>query len=231
MAQAGSMYKVGGRRYAMTPAAVLDKVLPRWRAKLPPRFSQEFIDGFVTRNRGALEGVVACAMMLRRVKRGASPGTPEAFVTYGRWGSLSLESVKAMLPADLVPESFGLINEYYTPTVIAESIAALLCPLLPELAGNNGIVHALEPSAGIRRLIRAFSPPRCLALEVGRQILKIAGPPINEKKDSTMKPETKAEPKSPTPEPTPTSKAEAEQDNELMGSFTSELDAVLGEDD
>jgi hypothetical protein len=351
----------------MTPTAVLDKLLPRWRAKLPPRFSPEFIDGFVTRNRDALEAVVARAMMLRGVKRGASPETPEAFVAYGRlvererpkdadvdkavlqrvrarlekmkgrarvepeaallvyvearaeamllrqagwdavplllrepaiavllgnavvgvvdvvgalhvaagfdraeqlrsdleaahtkvealarelgesrferfalglwtrvrgslqpekprvtpspsdmppdaqtkawrteanlqamrlvlakepgeltaedlqgiaqysgWGGLSIESVKAMLPADLVPESFGLIHEYYTPTVIAESIAELLCPLLPELAGNDGIVRALEPSAGIGRLIRAFNPRRCLALEVGGQIKKIA---------------------------------------------------------
>jgi hypothetical protein len=79
-----------------------------------------------------------------------------------------------MIPAELVPESFGLIHEYYTPTVIAEAIAVLLCPLLPELAGNDGIVRALEPSAGIGRLIRAFSPRRCLALEVGGQIKKIA---------------------------------------------------------
>ena len=68
----------------MTPAAVLDKLLPRWRAKLPPRFSPEFIDGFITRNRSALEAVVSRAMMLRGVKRGASPGTPEAFAAYGR---------------------------------------------------------------------------------------------------------------------------------------------------
>jgi hypothetical protein len=47
--------------------------------------------------------------------------------------------------------------------------------------------------------------------------------PINEKEESTMKPEKKTEPKSPTPEPAPApaSKTEAEQDKELMGSFTS----------
>jgi hypothetical protein len=344
----------------MTPAAALDKLLPRWRAKLPARFSSEYIDAFIARNRTALEAVVARAMKLRGVKRGAAPETPEAFVAYGRlvererpkdaeddkavlrrmrariekkkshatmlvhvearatamllrtagwdavplllrepaigvivgktvvgvvdvagalhvaadfdrseqlqsdleaaqakvaaltrdlgennfdrfalglwarvrgavpaaarvtpplpdmppdaqtkgwrteanlqamrlvlskepgeltaedlqilaqysgWGGLSIESVKAGMPAELVPESFGLIHEYYTPTVIAESIAELLCPLLPELAGNDGIVRALEPSAGIGRLIRAFSPRRCLALEVGGQIKKIA---------------------------------------------------------
>ncbi len=170
MAQPGSMYKVGCRLYVPSQAVydlagahevialadgrrVMDKLLPRWRAKLPPRFSQDFIDGFITRNRGALEAVVARAMMLR----GASlktPKTPEA------------------LAADLVPESFGLIHEYYTPTAVAESIPELLYPLRPELAGNDGIVR---PSTGIG--------------------------------------------------------AEAEQDKELMGSFTSELDAVLDEDE
>ena len=53
--------------------------------------------------------------------------------------------------------------------------------------------------------------------------------PINEKEESTMKPEKKAEPRSPEPAPAPASKAEAEQDKELLGSFTSELDAVLDE--
>lgn len=345
----------------MTPAAALAKLLPRWRAKLPPRFSAEFIDAFIVRNRSALEAVVARAILLRGVKRGAAPESAEAFAAYGRivdrerpkdanddkvvlermrgrlanrkshttmqvhvevratalllrnagwdavmlllhepaigvvadnrvvgvvdvngvlhvadgfdrrerlqadleaahatvaalardlgeskfdrfalalwarargaapserprftpspsdmppdaqtkkwrteanlqamrlvlskepgeltteelqilgqysgWGGLSIESVKAVMPAELVPESFGLIHEYYTPTVIAEAIAELLCPLLPELAGNDGVVRALEPSAGIGRLIRAFSPRRCLALEVGGQIKKIA---------------------------------------------------------
>jgi hypothetical protein len=45
--------------------------------------------------------------------------------------------------------------------------------MLPELAGNDGVVRALEPSAGIGRLIRAFSPQRCLALEAGGQVRKL----------------------------------------------------------
>ena len=93
---------------------------------------------------------------------------------YSGWGGLSIERVQKMLPPDFMPESFGLIHEYYTPTIITEAIAELLCPLLPELAGNDGVVRALEPSAGIGRVIRAFSPRRCLALEAGGQIKKIA---------------------------------------------------------
>lgn len=82
-------------------------------------------------------------------------------------GGLSIDRVRKLLPPDFVPEAFDLIHAYYTPTVITESIAELLCPLLPELAGNDGVVRALELSAGIGRLIRLFSPRRCLALEAG----------------------------------------------------------------
>lgn len=81
----------------------------------------------------------------------------------------------------LMPESFGLMHEYYTPTVVAE----LVCPRRPELAGNDNIVPALDPSAGIGRLIRAFGPRRCLALEAGGQNgFIIANPPyqIEEKR-------------------------------------------------
>jgi hypothetical protein len=347
----------------MTPAVVLDKLLPRWRANLPARYTADYIDGFIARNRAALEVVVDRAMMYRRVKQGTPPTTPDEFAAYGKlaererprdaepddvvleritarlmtwkprkraapdlaarryiearavavllrrvgldavplllrepatavlvdgrvvavvdeverdvavvpgfadedglrmtlfrsyqqlseiirdipearferyatvlwsrvrgasspaaagpaetppdlqakpwrteanlkamqlvltkepgdftaeelavlaqysgWGGLSIEGVKKKMPRELVPESFGLIHEYYTPTVIAESIAVAICPMLPELAGNDGVVRALEPSAGIGRLIRAFSPQRCLALEAGGQVRKL----------------------------------------------------------
>ena len=42
----------------MTPAEVLDKLLPRWRATLPARYTADYIEGFITRNRAALEVVV-----------------------------------------------------------------------------------------------------------------------------------------------------------------------------
>lgn len=65
----------------------------------------------------------------------------------------------------LLPDSFGLMQAYYTPTVVAEMLGAPL----PEHAGSNGIVRALEPSAGIGRITRAFGPRRCVALEAGGQ--------------------------------------------------------------
>jgi hypothetical protein len=48
---------------------------------------------------------------------------------------------------------------------IAEAIADLVCPLLAELAGYDGVVRAFEPSVGIGRLIRALGPPRCLVTD------------------------------------------------------------------
>ena len=348
----------------MTTAAIaLEKLLPRWRAKLPARYSPEYIDGFIARNRSALAAIVERAMMYRRVKQGTPPTTPEEFAAYGKlaqrerpkdaepddvvleritarlmqwkprkraapdvvvrryiearavaillrrvgldavplllrepataivvdgqvvavvdelerevavapgysdeerlrntlyqtyqqlfevtrdipearferyaavlwarvrgpsnttaaptvetppdlqtkpwrteanlkamqlvlkkepgeftaedlavlaqysgWGGLSIEGVKKRIPKDLVPETFGLIHEYYTPTVIAKSIAIAICAMLPELAGNDGIVRALEPSAGIGRLLRSFGPELCLALEAGGQVKKL----------------------------------------------------------
>jgi hypothetical protein len=68
----------------MTPAVVLDKLLPRWRANLPARYTADYIDGFIARNRAALEVVVDRAMMYRRVKQGTPPTTPDEFAAYGK---------------------------------------------------------------------------------------------------------------------------------------------------
>ncbi|MFY0531712.1 hypothetical protein [Nannocystis pusilla] len=53
----------------MTAAEALDKILVRWKPKAAARHSPEYIDGFIRRNRDALERAVARAMMLRRMKR------------------------------------------------------------------------------------------------------------------------------------------------------------------
>ncbi len=77
----------------------------------------------------------------------------------------------------LVPDSFGLIHAYYTPTVVAEAITELHCPRLPELANNNSIRH----------LIRTFGPRRCLALEAGGQNgLIVANPPYQIEEKRTL---------------------------------------------
>ncbi|MFZ6184880.1 SNF2-related protein [Nannocystis pusilla] len=98
----------------------------------------------------------------------------KALASYSGWGGLSIEAVKNQLPEELTPETFGLIHEYYTPQKIADGMVTALCPFLADLAGRDGIVRALEPSAGAGRLIRAFSPRHCLALEAGGQIKSIS---------------------------------------------------------
>ncbi len=90
---------------------------------------------------------------------------------------------KQKISRELVPETFGLINEYYTPTLVADSIAAL-CPMLPELAGNLG---DLEPSVGIGRLLRAFSPLRGIR-QAGGLGLVVSNPPYGELHEGPREP-------------------------------------------
>lgn len=70
-------------------------------------------------------------------------------------------AVRSKFPPDLVPEIFGLIYDYYTPSILADAITD--CPLLPSLVGTTGVVRAPEPGAGIGPLVRAFSGKRCSA--------------------------------------------------------------------
>ena len=97
----------------------------------------------------------------------------EVVAGYSGWGGLSIDAVRDDVPEGWTPETFGLIHEYYTPTAIADSIARVLCPFLPSLVGSDGVLRALEPSAGIGRLVRAFSPRTCLELEVGGAVARI----------------------------------------------------------
>jgi len=127
-----------------------------------------------------------------------------------------------------VPETFGLIHEYYTPTVIADSMAAL------------------EPSAGIRRLIRAFSPHSCLHTDdAGPRVrddgrayrgtfgLVVSNPPYGERGTlaSVMRRALdlpySAGPPSASLETPRSDKSSTELDEELLTSFCSELDVVL----
>lgn len=77
---------------------------------------------------------------------------------YSGWGGLSLDEVEGRLPTGLpAPERRGLIHEYYTPTVVAQAIGQALRPRVPSLPRAGAQVLALEPSAGIGRLILAAS--------------------------------------------------------------------------
>jgi hypothetical protein len=87
------------------------------------------------------------------------------------------------LLGDLIPETFGLIHEYYTPTILADAIADASGPLRPSLAGTDGVVPALEPSAGIGRLNRAFSARHGTSWMThdGIQNLVVSNPPYGER--------------------------------------------------
>ena len=173
------------------PAQVLDQLLPLWRQLLPQDFPRPYFDAFVVRQRTMLEQTIAAWLERRAQRRAAGPEseTPNkrtrrnldamrlvatrrpqdmtaeergVVLGYSGWGGLSIEHVMDQFPPGLVPDDFALIHEYYTPQIVADAIAGLVCPRLGELAGFDGIVRALEPSVGIGRLVRALGPPRCL---------------------------------------------------------------------
>lgn len=66
----------------MKPAEILDRVLSRWWAKLPPRFSRVEIDGFVRRHQRVLEDLVILAVAQRRAEAGHSPESAPEFAAY-----------------------------------------------------------------------------------------------------------------------------------------------------
>ncbi len=66
----------------MTPGQLLDRLLPRWRARLGAGNSPAYIDGFIRRNRDALEGLVAQVLLRRRAEIGERPHTAEEFAAY-----------------------------------------------------------------------------------------------------------------------------------------------------
>ena len=70
------------RETGATPAAALARVLPRWRARVSPRFSAAEIDEFVHRNHAALETLVAGSLARRRAERGELPDTAVEFAAY-----------------------------------------------------------------------------------------------------------------------------------------------------
>ena len=67
----------------------------------------------------------------------------QVLLGYSGHGGLSIEQVRDQFPPELQPETFGLIHEYYTPTVLADAIGDMVCALLPALIGRDGYIRAL----------------------------------------------------------------------------------------
>lgn len=79
---------------------------------------------------------------------------------YSGYGGLSIDQVRDRLPARWVPSDAALVSEYYTPTKLALEIARVLRPWVPAMPRTeDGFVMALEPAAGIGRLLNAASTP------------------------------------------------------------------------
>lgn len=113
------------------------------------------------------------AMQLLASKPAASMTTADRKVLarYSGWGGLSIDRAQDAFPPSLHVDPVSLIHEYYTPTALTLEIARAVSSMLGDLAGADGMVRALEPSAGIGRFIRAFDagggvPIRWTAVEL-----------------------------------------------------------------
>ena len=80
---------------------------------------------------------------------------------YSGHGGLSIDKYRDQFPPGWDPDAFGLIHEFYTPTKVARAVASALCDFLDDLAGRDGKIHALEPSAGIGRFMLALDQVEC----------------------------------------------------------------------
>ena len=143
--------------------AFVDSLLAERRAKSAQE-TQEVDDPpeLWTKAKRTKANLEALQILASKKPEALTPGERRKLLAYSGWGGLSIDEVRDDIPAGLEPETFGLIHEYYTPLQIADAIAEHVCPLLPELAGHDGIVRVLEPSAGVGRFLRAMGRPQCI---------------------------------------------------------------------
>lgn len=101
------------------------------------------------------ERLLTNAEAIRIASRGMTPSREERSILlrYTGNGGLSLEKLAELVPADWLPTSKALVDEYYTlPELCAAAAAVVASWVGPE--GLSG--PALEPSCGIGRFIGAF---------------------------------------------------------------------------
>ncbi len=103
--------------------------------------------------------LAALDLLARKPPQAMSADDLRVLARYSGWGGLSIKKALSRFPADLpAPDAQGLIHEYYTPNAVAQAIAGALRPLLPTLPAATGRgVLALEPSAGIGRILRPMT--------------------------------------------------------------------------
>ena len=110
----------------MTPAGVLDRVLPRWRATLASRYSPGDLDSFIERNRAVLESLVSQAMMRRR----PSAKTPNWFELYNPRGGVPRETLPGYRrareqAAAIFDRALSLLDEPAGEIDLASALAVL----------------------------------------------------------------------------------------------------------
>jgi len=98
----------------MTPAGVLDRVLPRWRATLASRYSPGDLDSFIERNRTVLENLASRAMTRRRPSTKVQ--TPHWFELYSPRGGVPRETLPGYrrareLAAAIFDRALSLLDE------------------------------------------------------------------------------------------------------------------------
>ena len=139
----------------------LGPVLARMQAANNAAFPVEDIPEFWTASKRTAANIAAMAMAanLYAQKRAPNPDERAVLAGYSGWGGLSIQAAAGKFPPGFPPpENRGLIHEFYTPSKVAKEIARLVGPLVPSLPHDGETVHALEPSAGIGRFLRAFEP-------------------------------------------------------------------------
>ena len=111
----------------MTPAAALEKILPRWRATLPALYDEDYIDAFIRRHRPMLEAFVSRAIAQRRARR---KGTPHWFELYNPLGGIPRESLPGYqracaLAARIFDRALAILDEPAGEIDVASALAVL----------------------------------------------------------------------------------------------------------
>lgn len=137
------------RRRTVQLASVLEPLVPYYELAPPEELAKPT---------ARTDANIAAMQLLAEIEGGAKIGARQINRVLGRfsgWGGLSLERVAHELP--YAQDSLGLAHEWYTPTALTDAVAECLQPYLADLADSRGRIKALEPSAGVGRLIGSLN--------------------------------------------------------------------------
>ncbi len=123
-----------------------------------------------TESRRMAANLEAMQLLVRKPPGSHTVEDRRVLARYSGWGGLSIDKAQAAFPPSLQVDTRDLIHAYYTPSPLVAEIARVTRPLLADLVGLDGVIRAIEPSAGIGRFILAFdalgaAPIRWTAVE------------------------------------------------------------------